>query len=368
MTPKITTPSAALDGGADENSDNNDNDLTTTKKNRFSFVGSCVSPFCRDPSCYDTDNANFVGGGVHLLPPPPPPFPDLLYCGVIGGGGDTSGSDNSDDGMSRSIDSSSTTTTAAAAAYVVHNYNGSGIESSSSNNNAVFFRRRRPQGRQLQYRERKSDATTAASSSSSSSWKENLLKVSNIGSAICVLDCTLLPLLTILLPIVSALASGGGGAAAAATATASTTELWLHDVGHAVALWFVLPVGTLATASGYFFSHRRAWIGALGVVGLVLIAAANGGGTACGHALLSHHHHHHHHHHAAATIGGVAGILQSVLPSAAYGFVGRVLHLVQHGTAHRIANLAGCALLTGSNYLSKKFGNSPSCSDPSCFC
>ena len=59
-------------------------------------------------------------------------------------------------------------------------------------------------------------------------WKENLLQISNVASFLCVIDCTILPIITLLLPLIGFAAS-------------PDQEEWLHHIGHKVAMNFVLP-------------------------------------------------------------------------------------------------------------------------------
>lgn len=108
---------------------------------------------------------------------------------------------------------------------------------------------------------------------------------------------------------------------------------WLHELGHQLALWFVLPVGGLATTLNYS-NHRKAWIAALGYAGLTAVVAANIG---C---------------HAVHFFPGALGHALHDL-----------LHTLHHGILHRVTNIAGCAMLLTSNYLSHKQGG---CKDPSC--
>lgn len=165
---------------------------------------------------------------------------------------------------------------------------------------------------------KKSRPTVVASTSSSvepskdeSSWKQRLLKFSNIASFLCVLDCTVLPAVTLLLPLLGFVTSP------------ATSELFC-TIGHAAALYFVLPVGFLATTTNYLYNHRKFWITSIGWLGMLLIFGAN----------APHGHHHHHH--------------------AAQGLIQTVLHGIQHGVAHRVTNLAGCALLILSNRISHR--------------
>eukprot|EP00978_Attheya_sp_CCMP212_P018130 scaffold49244_cov52-Attheya_sp.AAC.9 len=157
-------------------------------------------------------------------------------------------------------------------------------------------------------------------------WKERLMKISNIASVLCVIDCTALPIITLLLPLL------GLGASPAQTE-------WLHELGHRVAMYFVLPaltfggiflmflhsiyvlvvlVGGMAGTLNYL-SHRKIWTSAPAALGLFMIYLANGDG----------------------------GIL-SLLPHA-------LAHSLHCGSVlHRIVNIAGCALLLRSNYMSHR--------------
>jgi hypothetical protein len=61
-----------------------------------------------------------------------------------------------------------------------------------------------------------------------SSWKHRLVQLSNLASILCVVDCTVLPLLTILLSLLG-------------LAEQPHRLQWLHELGHRVAIYFVLP-------------------------------------------------------------------------------------------------------------------------------
>ena len=139
-------------------------------------------------------------------------------------------------------------------------------------------------------------------------WKLRLLQISNIASILCVIDCTVLPAVTIFLPILGIAAS-------------AERAKWLADVGHSIALWFVMPVGGLAATMNYL-THKKAKLSALAALGLTLIYAANGHG----------------------------GPILSRLPH-------HLAHNLHCGTwLHRATNLFGCACLLGSNYYSHKIG------------
>jgi hypothetical protein len=59
--------------------------------------------------------------------------------------------------------------------------------------------------------------------------QEKMQQISNIASMLCVVDCTVLPIVTVLLPLLGI----------ATTTTSAATVL--HDIGHAISLYFVLP-------------------------------------------------------------------------------------------------------------------------------
>lgn len=144
-------------------------------------------------------------------------------------------------------------------------------------------------------------------------WKESLMRFSNVASLLCVVDCTVLPIVTLALPLFGIIA-----------ATPSQIE-WIHNAGHFVALGFVVPVGLLATCSNYLFSHRKLRIAMTGWLGILSIILAN---MPC------------------AWIPPGGGTLGYAIPV--------VLHQMHHGWAHRLVNIFGCALLLGSNYLSRR--------------
>lgn len=137
-------------------------------------------------------------------------------------------------------------------------------------------------------------------------WKGRLLRVSNIASLLCVVDCTILPVVTLLLPLI------GLGAS-------PEQEKWLHHMGHKVAMNFVLPIGGL-TATINYTSHKNISLSLVSLLGLILISMAN---ASC---------------HSPVT---------SVLPH-------YILHLLHGGLTHRCVNISGCALLILANYLGHK--------------
>jgi MerC mercury resistance protein len=159
-----------------------------------------------------------------------------------------------------------------------------------------------------------SSATTDAADQVTG-WRGQLLKASDIASMLCVLDCTALPIVTVVLPFFGLVA-------------ASPAQMeFLHHLGHSVALFFVLPVGGSATLLNYLYAHRQKRIASLGVLGLLMVLAAN-----APHGLLHMVH---------------DSVFKCMYP---------LLHAVHHGIAHRFVNILGCACLLGSNYLSKLSG------------
>jgi len=156
-------------------------------------------------------------------------------------------------------------------------------------------------------------------------WKGKLLKASNVASMLCVLDCTILPLITVVLPLFGFVAG-----------TPAQME-YLHELGHKLALFFVMPVGALATTINYTNNHRKLWIAALGYFGLLAVFLSNAG---C---------------HWAHDL---------YLPGHMGHFLHESLEMLHHGIVHRVANLMGCFLLLFSNYMSHR--SSGGCKDPSC--
>jgi MerC mercury resistance protein len=177
-------------------------------------------------------------------------------------------------------------------------------------------------------------------------WKDKLLQFSNVASILCIMDCTILPFLTLVVPLLGVLSTTLPTAALPVHAAT-----WIHTVSHQLTFYFVLPVGLLATTTNYIYSHRKKWITAIGWLGLCLILVANIGSTSatgcCG--TIVHHH---------------EPVLSSIVPSsqrATTFLLGRwfdlhaiqsVFEMVQHGIYHRITNLTGCSFLILSNYIS----------------
>lgn len=188
------------------------------------------------------------------------------------------------------------------------------------------------------------------------SWKERLVDVSNLASLLCVLDCTLLPLVSIAIP---ALSWGLGFVTGSAAITSSNPIMaglsslfaYLPALSHGIALYFVIPVGLLTTIVNYFFGHKEVRFSLLSIMGVALIFAANSssgvgipsidswlqatGVTAGGHV------HGGHVHDACGAVVGAA--------------TGMMAHTCPEGLAHRMTNTLGCAFLLGSNYAGRKY-------------
>ena len=140
---------------------------------------------------------------------------------------------------------------------------------------------------------------------------QKISKISNYASLLCIIDCTVLPILSFAMPAMSFL---GGGA----------YEHTLHEIGHAVALYFVLPVGSTSAISNYATQKNKKILPLLGAfLGLFFIYAANG------------------------SIRSLP-IIGSLISSS----VAHSLHC--GGALHRIFNLCGCGLLIVSNRISHK--------------
>jgi len=148
-----------------------------------------------------------------------------------------------------------------------------------------------------------------APSPKDSSLQNAISKISNAASVLCVLDCTILPIITILLPLLG-------------FATSPSQAEIMHELGHSIALFFVIPVGGL-TATMNYLSHANKTVAhnflSLGaVIGLSMIYVANGGHDAPFIVNLPHEFSH-------------------------------TLHCNE--VVHRIVNVVGCVMLLGSSYL-----------------
>ena len=169
-------------------------------------------------------------------------------------------------------------------------------------------------------------ADGGSNSGSNKSLLERLTSLSTFASALCVLDCTILPLITIALPLLGLTAAGG-----------SALSHTLHHLGHSLALYFVLPVGTFATTVAYA-NHRSVPKCLPGMLGLVLIYLSNASGASL--------------HLHTATVGEIAGGLNPLVQLVPHD----VLHAIADadGLAHRLVNVAGCVFLLGGNWWSRQ--------------
>jgi len=216
-------------------------------------------------------------------------------------------------------------------------------------------------------------------------WKERLVDISNIASLLCVLDCTILPLISIAIPLyswsVGLLSSGGGGIANMNTASTgvmtdyiamsaggNNNNNWLvsaistlmnsqlPSISHNIALYFVIPLGLVTSIVNYIVGHKQVRFTLLSFLGLVLIYIANSNIiisssiidiTWVQHSwdvIISNTVHSHEHVHDAcgAIVGAATGMLSHTCPSG-------------EGLVHRLTNTLGCAFLLGSNYYGRKY-------------
>jgi hypothetical protein len=190
------------------------------------------------------------------------------------------------------------------------------------------------------------------------SWKERLLDVSNFASLLCVLDCTLLPLVSIAIPAISwgvgfILGSGGSLSTATTMPPALLAFLaYLPALSHGIALYFVIPVGLLTTIINYFFGHKEVKFSMAALFGVALIYVANssaGVGIPSFDAML---------HSAGIVAGGVhdhAGHVHNACGAMVGAATNMMAHTCPEGWAHRMTNTLGCAFLLGSNYSSRKY-------------
>lgn len=142
-------------------------------------------------------------------------------------------------------------------------------------------------------------------------WLQHLSSLSNAASLLCVVDCTLLPLATIVVPLLG-------------VATGGPAEMeWLHSIDHAIAIFFVMPVGSLVATTNYVY-HRRLLLTLTALVGLSMVYLAN------------------------TESNSLAPFLCHLLPH-------DLFHSVHSGTAlHHATNTAGCALMLASNFFGRK--------------
>ena len=188
------------------------------------------------------------------------------------------------------------------------------------------------------------------------SWKDRLIGVSNLASLLCVLDCTLLPFVSIAIPTLSWGVGIITGSAAITSSNPIVTSLssfmaYLPAISHGIALYFVIPVGLLTSIVNYFFGHKEIRFSLLSIVGVALIYAANGSGVgiqsvdtwlhSMGIVASAHTGHGAHVHDMCGAVVGAA--------------TGMMAHTCPEGLAHRMTNTLGCAFLLGSNYASKKY-------------
>ena len=195
-----------------------------------------------------------------------------------------------------------------------------------------------------------SDNRIVSQQQSASSWKERLVDVSNVASFLCVLDCTLLPTVSIALPALSWVAGGvSAGSNNAVLSGFSSIMSIFPALSHGIALFFVIPVGLLTTIVNYFFGHRQWRFSIAALFGIMLIYAANSGiGTGIASVdsfltswgIASYSHGGHVHDACGAIVGATTGMLT---------------HSCGEGLAHRLTNTIGCAFLLGSNYYGKEF-------------
>jgi len=188
------------------------------------------------------------------------------------------------------------------------------------------------------------------------SWKDRLIDVSNLASLLCVLDCTLLPFVSIAIPALS----WGVGIITGSTAITSSNPImtglssfmaYLPAISHGIALYFVIPVALLTNIVNYFFGHKEIRFSLLSIVGVTLIYAANGSGVgilsidtwlnSMGIVASAHTGHGAHVHDMCGAVVGAA--------------TGMMAHTCPEGLVHRMTNTLGCAFLLGSNYASKKY-------------
>ena len=103
------------------------------------------------------------------------------------------------------------------------------------------------------------DASDSEEAVATPSWVQRLNKISTLASILCAIDCTVFPILLAVLPLIN---------------VAGPSAAWLHEVAHAVALYFVGPIGGAAVASNAL-QHRNPFVLGWGLSGVSLVFLAN---------------------------------------------------------------------------------------------
>jgi hypothetical protein len=101
--------------------------------------------------------------------------------------------------------------------------------------------------------------SSAGGKTPGNTWTARLNRVSNFASILCAIDCTVFPVLLALLPLANVLPGSAE---------------WLHHAAHAVALWFVAPVGSSAVLFNAS-QHRKPLVALWGLSGVALVLLAN---------------------------------------------------------------------------------------------
>ncbi len=207
----------------------------------------------------------------------------------------------------------------------------------------------------MQSSQEASSSNVSIDNNNNGSWKERLLDVSNFASLLCVLDCTLLPLVSIAIPALSwgvGFIIGSGGASTAVPPALSAFLAYLPVLSHGIALYFVIPVGLLTTVINFFFGHREVKFSMSALFGVALIYAANsstGVGIPSIDAWLQS---------TGIVAGGVhdhAGHVHNACGAVVGAATNMLTHTCPEGWAHRMTNTVGCGFLLGSNYASRKY-------------
>ena len=205
------------------------------------------------------------------------------------------------------------------------------------------------------------ETTRTSPTTTGATLKDRLIDVSNLASFLCVLDCTLLPLVSIAIPALSFISGGLTATTAASNPIMFGLSMLLSHlpaVGHNIALYFVIPVGVLTTMINYLFGHREIRFSLAAFLGVMLIYLAN---SSLGSGVMAN---------IDSFLSSHWGIMVPAVPESVAGAMAQHVHhgacgaasatsMAAHacaeGWAHRMINTLGCAFLLGSNYASRKF-------------
>lgn len=199
-----------------------------------------------------------------------------------------------------------------------------------------------------------------------SKWRSRLLQLSNGASFLCVLDCTILPALTVLLPILLGICSAGTEDHHPHDHNRTLHSHhhhhdhhhehehdFLHELGHQAALYFVLPVSGLTMLVNFCLSTNKTTTRednllalAVGIWGWFCVFASNSQDEFFGHGMLH-------------RVTNILGCLCLYLSNSSFQ-----QHKKKTGGAWSLCNAFCCAPLSGTDKASFSSGGQPMTATP----